>query len=241
MAVGIGVLGIHSSGHGYDDVQEHGTDFPFQPCVLNENRRLGGEGVQDLLLLGGQLAAKFGSDAVGTFTVGAGYDDWVRPQLVADLTLSGDLKGNSVTNLLGDNDQLVSDFQIANAFFNWSYTTNDRWPVKFYLFGYQNTGARGLGEDYDTGYFVRLQVGDYKEKGQFMFRLSRYYSEPDAIFYVFAQSDTTRASDVDGYRFDIRMGFVKKSYFNLTWYHTKPVYALFPTMDRLQVDYIIAF
>ena len=74
-----------------------------------------------------------------------------------------------------------------------------------------------------------------------MFRYSRYYSEPDAIFYVFAQSDTTRASDVDGYRFDIRMGFVKKSYFNLTWYRTDPIYADVSTMDRLQMDYIIRF
>jgi hypothetical protein len=49
------------------------------------------------------------------------------------------------------------------------------------------------------------------------------------------------ASDVDGYRFDFRLGYVKKSYFNLTWYHTKSVYALFPDMDRLQVDYIIVF
>ena len=74
-----------------------------------------------------------------------------------------------------------------------------------------------------------------------MFRYSRYYSEPDAIFYVFAQSDTTRASDVDGHRFDVRIGYVKRSYFNLTWYRTKAVYADVSTMDRLQVDYIIRF
>ncbi len=199
------------------------------------------KGGDDAYLLGGQLLGKFGSDAIGTFKVGGGYDDWIRPQLVADLTLSGDLRGNKVTNLLDDNDQLVSDFQIFNAFVNWSYTRNERWPIKVSLFGYKNTGASGLGQDYDTGYFARVQVGDYKKKGQFMFRFSRYYSEPDALFYVFAQSDTTRASDVDGYRFDVRMGFVKKSYFNLTWYHTDPVYADVPTMDRLQMDYIIVF
>jgi len=199
------------------------------------------KGGADAYTFGGQLFAKFGSDSIGTFTVGAGYDDWVRPQLVADLTLDGKLRGNKVTNLLNDDDQLISDFQIANAFVNWSYTRNERWPIRFYLFGYRNTGARGLGEDYDTGYFARIQVGDYKRKGQFMFRFSRYYSEPDAMFYVFAQSDTLRASDVDGYRFDIRMGFVKKSYFNLTWYHTDAVLADVPTMDRLQMDYIIRF
>jgi hypothetical protein len=196
---------------------------------------------RDSYMLGGQLTAKFDTDSLGSFTIGGGYDDWVRPQKVVDLTLSGKLKGNRVTNLLDENDQLISDFKIANAFATWSLKKSDRWPVKFSVFGYLNTGAKGLGQDYDTGYFVRLQVGDYKKKGQMMFRASRYYSEPDALFYVFAQSDTTMASDVDGYRFDFRLGYVKKSYFNFTWYHTKPVYSLFPDMDRLQVDYIIVF
>ena len=204
--------------------------------LLEEDKR-----TRDAYLLGGQLYGKFGSDSIGQFTVGAGYDEWVRPQMVADLTLDGKLLGNRVTNLLDENDQLISDFKIANAYFKWDWTRNKRWPVKFSIFGYLNTGAQGLGKDYDTGYFIRLQVGDYKKKGQMMFRASRYYSEPDALFYVFAQSDTSMASDVDGYRFDFRLGYVKKSYFNLTWYHTKPVFALFPTMDRLQVDYIIAF
>jgi len=208
----------------------------FYQYVLEEDKN-----TSDSYLLGGQVYGKFGSDGVGSFTVGAGYDEWIRPQMVADLTLSGKLHGNRVTNLLDDNDQLISDFEIANAFATWSWSKNERWPVKFSVFGYLNTGAQGLGKEYDTGYFVRLQVGDYKKRGQMMFRASRYYSEPDALFYVFAQSDTTMASDVDGYRFDFRLGYVKKSYFNFTWYHTKTVYSLFPDMDRLQVDYIIVF
>jgi hypothetical protein len=208
----------------------------FYQYVLEEDKE-----TRDSYLLGGQMYGKFGSDSVGSFTIGAGYDEWVRPQMVADLTLSGKLLGNRVTNLLDENDQLISDFKIANAFATWSWTRNGRWPVKFSLFGYLNTGAQGLGQEYNTGYFVRLQIGDYKKKGQMMFRASRYYSEPDALFYVFAQSDTTMASDVDGYRFDFRLGYVKESYFNFTWYHTKTVYSLFPDMDRLQVDYIIVF
>ena len=208
----------------------------FYQYVLEEEKK-----TSDSYLLGGQMYGKFGSDGVGSFTVGAGYDEWIRPQMVADLTLSGKLHGNRVTNLLDDNDQLISDFEIANAFATWSWSRNERWPVKFSVFGYLNTGAQGLGKEYDTGYFVRLQVGDYKKKGQMMFRASRYYSEPDALFYVFSQSDTTMASDVDGYRFDLRLGYVKKSYFNFTWYHTKTVYSLFADMDRLQVDYIIVF
>ena len=194
-----------------------------------------------ILIVEDEVAIRTG--LIDVFTVGAGYDEWVRPQMVADLTLNGDLRGNRVTNLLDENDQLISDFKIANAFATWSLKNSERWPVKFSIFGYLNTGAQGLGKDYDTGYFVRLQVGDYKKKGQMMFRLSRYYSEPDAMFYVFAQSDTTRASDVDGHRLDFRLGLVQKSYFNFTWYHTKPSSDLeeIATMDRLQVDYIIKF
>jgi len=210
--------------------------FDLYQYILEEDKS-----DRDSYMLGGQLYGKFGSDSIGSFTVGAGFDSWVRPQKVVDLTLSGKLKGNRVTNLLDDQGQLVSDFEIVNAFATWSWKKSKRWPVKFSIFGYVNTGAQDLGKEYDTGYFVRLQVGDYKKKGQMMFRASRYYSEPDALFYVFAQSDTTMASDVDGYRFDFRLGYVKKSYFNITWYHTKPVYSLFPTMDRLQVDYIIVF
>jgi hypothetical protein len=191
-----------------DDVTVEGAmeEISFGPFkaslyqyILEEDKE-----TRDAYLLGGQLSAKFGSDNIGSITVGAGYDEWVRPQMVADMTLSGKLHGNRVTNLLDDDDQLISEFEIANAFVTW-------------------------------------RVGDYKKRGQMMFRASRYYSEPDALFYVFAQSDTTMASDVDGYRFDFRLGYVKKSYFNVTWYHTNPVYSLFPEMDRLQVDYIIVF
>jgi len=195
----------------------------------------------DAYILGGQLLAKFGSDSAGKLTVGVGYDNWSEPQLLVDMTLDDELRGNRVTNLLDDNNQLVSEFRIFNAYARWTYARNPRWPVKVSLYGYKNAAARNLGKQYDTGYFARLQVGDYKKRGQLMFRYSRYYSEPDAIFYVFAQSDTTRASDVDGHRFDIRIGYVKRSYFNLTWYHTDAVYADVPTMDRWQVDYIIRF
>jgi hypothetical protein len=79
--------------------------------ILEEDKE-----TRDAYLLGGQLSAKFGSDNIGSITVGAGYDEWVRPQMVADMTLSGKLHGNRVTNLLDDDDQLISEFEIANAF-----------------------------------------------------------------------------------------------------------------------------
>jgi len=198
-------------------------------------------GDSESYLLGGQLRGKFPTGSDSAITVGAGYDEWVGPQVLVDRTLSGELRGNKVTNLLDDDDFLISDFQIFNGFVNWTYSRSPRWPIKFYLFGYYNSGAQGVGQDYDTGYFARLQVGDYKQKGQLMVRYSRYYSEPDAIFYVFSQSDTLRASDVDGHRFDLRIGYVAKSYFSITWYHTKPVFDEVSTMDRWQFDYVLPF
>jgi len=207
---------------------------------LLEERKQG----DDSYLLGGQAKGSFKLGSKHQLMVGAGYDEWVNPQYVADLTLSGKIRGNRVTNILDQDDQLISDFQIGNLFAEWKYALSDRWPIKVTAFGYHNFGAAEYrGEKYDDGYFVRFQIGDYKEKGHIAFRASRYFSQPDALFYVFTQSDTTMVSDVDGYRFDLRLGFVMKSYFNFTWYHTKPASDLedIPTMDRLQVDYIIKF
>lgn len=197
----------------------------------------------DSYLLGGQVRGNFIIGDKHKITVGGGYDDWVNPQYVADLTLDGKIRGNRVTNILNDSDMLVSDFNIGNIFAEWQYKMSDRWPIKVTAFGYHNFGARDLGKEHDDGYFVRFQIGDYKEKGHIAFRASRYFSQPDALFYVFTQSDTTMVSDVDGYRFDLRLGWIMKSYFNFTWYHAKPASDLedIPTMDRLQVDYIIRF
>ena len=201
-------------------------------------------GGDDSVLYGGQVRGDFDLSSKHSLSVGAGYDDWVNPQYVADLTLSGKLHGNRVTNILDADDQLISDFQIASLFAEWKYELSDRWPIKVTAFGYHNFGANEFdGKKYDDGYFLRFQIGDYKKPGQIALRASRYFSQPDALFYVFTQSDTTMSSDVDGYRFDLRLGFVMKSYFNFTWYHTKPASDLenIPTMDRLQVDYIIKF
>lgn len=217
---------------------------PFEASLYQyflEERSAG----DDSLLFGGQVRGAFGLGAKHSLTVGAGYDDWVEPQYVADLTLSGELHGNRVTNLLDEDLRLVSDFQIANLFLEWKYELSERWPIKVTAFGYHNFGANEFaGRTYDDGYFIRFQIGEYAEPGQIALRASRYYSQPDALFYVFSQSDTTMVSNVDGYRFDLRLGFVMRSYFNFTWYHTKPAEQFqldIPTMDRLQVDYIIRF
>ncbi|NIS64793.1 MAG: hypothetical protein GTO05_06500, partial [Gemmatimonadales bacterium] len=65
----------------------------------------------------------------------------------------------------------------------WKNNSSQRWPVKVALFYYKNLGAEdavgdiiddtsavivgGLnGKENDTGHFARIQVGDYKKRGQ---------------------------------------------------------------------------
>jgi hypothetical protein len=215
---------------------------PFEASLYQyalEERKQG----EDSYLFGGQARGVFKLGSNDKLTIGAGYDSWVNPQYLADMTLNGDIRGNRVTNILDNNNQLISDFTIGNIFAEWTHGSKSRWPIKLSAYRYRNFGAQGVGKDWDDAFFIRFQVGDYKEKGQLAFRASRYFSEPDALFYIFTQSDTTMVSDVDGYRFDLRLGYIMNSYFNFTWYRTKPASHLSTAeeMDRLQVDYIIVF
>jgi hypothetical protein len=195
----------------------------------------------DGYLFGGQLRSDFRMGEKNTLQVGIGFDDWTRPQLIVDQTLSGNIEGNKVSNFLDVNDQLISDFEIFNAFAVFKNKSSERWPFTFKAFYYKNNGARGIGADNDTGYFGRLQVGGYKKPGRLMFRYSYYYSEPDALFYVFTQSDTFRSSNIEGHRLDVRIGFFARSYFNITWYTTELAYGSDETLNRWQVDYIVRF
>lgn len=196
---------------------------------------------RDGYLFGGQLRSDFKLNSTNSLGLGFGFDLWDNPQAIVDLTLSGKLAGNKMTNFVDAEGRLISDFEILNLFAEWKNSANKRWPVKVNLFYYQNLGARGIANDEDTAHFARLQVGDYKKPGQVAFRYSRYFSEPDAVFYVFTQSDTSRSSNLDAHRFDVRIGAVKNSYFNLTWYNTEPSYGHDEAMDRWQVDYILRF
>jgi hypothetical protein len=219
-------------------------------------------GSGDAYLFGVQLRPIFKLNEKNQLTVGATYDSFTRPDRVVALTLGGELDTEPdgvVTNLVDPaTGELVSDFRVLTAFFEWKNKTNKRWPVKLSYFYYRNLGAEnavgaiiddegtilvgGLNsEDNDTGYFARLQVGDYKRPGQVAVRLTRYDSEPDAIFYAWVQSDTRRGSNVDGERLDVRIGMPFKNYINVTWYHTDWKVGQDTTMDRWQFDYIFKF
>ena len=211
----------------------------------------------DAYAWGAQIYPEFKLGGHAKLTVGVGYEATVRPELVADLTAAGKLEGNKMTHFLSEDGTLLSDFQVANAFVEWKNSASERWPVKVSAFFYKNLGANGVGKNNDSAYFARVQIGDYKKPGQMAFRLSRYYAEPDAIFYAWTQSDTTRGSNLDGYRFDYRVGLHSGGHLNLTWYRTDSAVDAWPptgstttanlsnfdseTMDRWQVDYILKF
>ncbi len=195
----------------------------------------------DSYIYGAQFGPTLKMGEASQLSFGMGYDSVVEPQGVADLTTSGKLDGNKMTNIVDESGRLVSDFDVFSLYAIWKCKSSKVWPVKVTAFYYQNSGASGAGKDYDTAYFARVQIGDYKKPGQMAFRASLYYSEPDALFYAFTQSDTTRSSNLNGLRFDYRLGLHSKGYLNFTWYQTDVEVGESATMDRWQVDYILKF
>lgn len=216
----------------------------------------------DAYLFGVQVRPVLALGDKNQLTIGAGYESISRPDNVAGLTLGGKLDtepSGIVTNITDPADgELVSDFQILSAFAEWKNKASERWPIKLSLFYYKNLGAEdtvgniiddtggtvvgGLNaKENDTGHFARIQVGDYKKPWQVAVRLTKYKSEPDAIFYAWVQSDTRRGSNVDGERVDVRIGMPLKSHINITYYHTDWDVGTDTTMNRWQLDYIFTF
>jgi hypothetical protein len=171
-----------------------------------------------------------------------------------------------VTNFVDpDSGELISDFDIGNLFLEWKNKSIEGWPFKLTVFYFKNFGAgssvgailpvdaafpvvdpgdmltTGNPSDNDTGLFARIQFGGYKEPGDVEVRLSRYDSEPDAMFFAWAQSDTRRSSNVDGYRADVRIGMPKKGFINITYYRTDWTLGDDTTMNRWQFDYTFKF
>jgi hypothetical protein len=232
--------------------------------VLEESSSSG-----DAYLIGAQIRPVFTINDKNQLTAGVGFHHYTRPEKVVALTLGGRLDTEPdgvVTNLLFDPDpvdpdnplELVSDFEVLNAFAEWKNKASKRWPVKVSLFYYVNTGAEDRvgsifdsdgdvvvadlnGKDQDTGYFARIQIGDYKKPGQVSIRLTRYDSEPDAMFYAWTQSDTRRGSNVDGHRFDVRVGMPLKGHMDFTYYRTDWKVGEDTTMNRWQLDYTFTF
>ena len=210
-----------------------------------------GEG--DAWLLGAQIRPVFQIGAQNVVTAGVGFDYFVDPQKVVDLTLSGNLTGNRVTNLLDDSGMLISDFRIVTTFVNWRNDSIRPWPLSLSFFLYKNTGAKdavgteigtgsqGRGKDNDTAFFVRVAAGQGRELGRLRLRFTYYYSEPDAILYAFMQSDTGAASNLNGIRFDLRIGMPGRTHFDVTWYHTQPKLGEVTTMNRWLIDYVLGF
>jgi hypothetical protein len=231
--------------------------------VMNES----GSGV-DSYLFGGQIAPVFQLGEKNQLAVGASYESMVNPSQVAELYFEGDLNIDSgyVTNFVTpDSGELISDFQVGNLFAEWKNKSIKSWPIKVTVFYFKNFGAEdtpgvilpvtaefpvvdpdvplatGIPSDNDTGLFARVQFGDYKKPGDIAVRVSRYDSEPDAMFFAYAQSDSRRSSNVDGWRADFRIGMPMQGFINITYYNTDWKLGEGTTMHRWQFDYIFKF
>ncbi|HSF19120.1 MAG TPA: putative porin [Vicinamibacteria bacterium] len=223
-------------------------DFSTYELVLEEFSSR-----EDSWVLGFQARPTIRLDERNELIVGAGFDSFIRPQAVVDLSLAGELTGNDVTNLLDRSGRLVSDFDILNAFGIWNYRSSGSWPAKLLFFYYKNTGAgdeagidpftgvRAVGSDNDTAYFARVEAGRYDALWRLLFRYTRYDSEPDALLYAYLQSDTGRSSNVAGHRVDVRIGMPARQYINVTWYNTRPKIGDDATMNRWQFDYVFRY
>jgi hypothetical protein len=232
-------------------------DVNLYQFVLNES----GSGV-DSYMLGGQIVPVFDLGDANDLMVGAGYETVAQPDKVVQLYLDEELVTDAAygTNFIDpETGKLISDFDVASFFAEWKNKSIDGWPIKVTAYFYKNFGAGdgmgaifpvdddqpplvfGRGTDNDTGWFGRIQAGDYKKTGQVAVRYTRYDSKPDAMFFAYAQSDSRRASNVDGHRVDFRVGMPHRAYINVTWYNTRWTLGSASIMNRWQFDYIFRF
>jgi len=207
----------------------------------------------DAWLLGIQIRPTLRLGENDTLAVGAGFDYLLDPQRVADRTLAGELAGNRLTNLLDESGQLISDFRILSGHVQWMGREVNGWSLTSSFFFYKNvgaedvvgteigTGAQGRGSDNDSAFFFRLTTDQGRGPEQLRIRFAYYYSEPDALLYAFMQSDTRRSSNLNGARVDLRVGMPARTYFNITWYRTKPKLGEAATMNRWLIDYVLPF
>lgn len=205
-------------------------------------------------LLGFQVRPELKLTERSSLTLGVGFDYFVEPQLVVQRSLEGELAGNDVTNLLDDNGNLVSDFRILNLLAEWEWRFSEHWPIEISIYGYRNTGtsdrigtetgitgARAVASDEATAFFGRAVLGSSSRPGGLQVRYTHYYSQPDALFYAFMQSDTNRASNVKGSRIDVRVGAPARTFLDFTWYRTRPEIGDDTTLNRWQLDYVFRF
>lgn len=206
----------------------------------------------DAWLFGAQVRPTLRLGDNDTLTAGAGFDYMLDPQRVLDLTLAGELVGR-VTNLLDESEQLISDFHILAAFLEWRNRAVEGWALTSSFFFYNNFGAsdavgteiradaQGKGSENKNAFFFRIAADQGREPRQVRIRFTYYYSQPDAFLYAFAQSDTRQASNLNGTRVDLRIGMPARTYFNISWYRTKPKLGEATTMNRWLIDYVMGF
>jgi len=213
-----------------------------------------GDGSDRAWLLGAQVRPTLELSTTHELELGATFDYYINPQVLVDLSMNGEMGGHPVTNLLDQDNQLISDFRIASLFAIWGYDASRNWPIEVSLFGYKNLGASdqvgiengysdaaGAGTDNDIAYFLRGGVGRFDEFKLLELRYTYYYSEPDALVFAFTQSDSRRGSNLDGHRIDFRLGLPANTFFHITYYRTFTSLGESPVYESWFFDYSIRF
>ena len=103
------------------------------------------------------------------------------------------------------------------------------------------SGAAGVASENDTAYFIRGSLGRFDTFKRLQLRYTYYYSEPDALVFAYAQSDTRRSSNLDGHRVDVRLGMPANTFFHITYYRTFTSLGTSPVYQSWFFDYSIRF
>lgn len=222
--------------------------FSFYQYLLERSQ----EG--DAWLLGAQVRPELILDDSNKLNLGAEFDYYGNPQSIVDLSLTGQLKGNKITNLLDEDNHLISDFRVASLFAEWSNTSSARWPLHLAAYYYKNlgagdevgtetgiSGARAHAGENDTAIFARAETGRYDQLGHVQVRYTYYQSEPDALLYAYMQSDTKRASNLKGSRGDLWIGLISRTFLHITYYRTRALIGARSTIHSWFFDYVIRF
>ena len=205
-------------------------------------------------LLGAQVRPTLQWDSGLALALGATFNYYFNPQVLVDARLSGEMSGNRVTNLLDERGQLVSEFRILTLSAIWSFDHLDNWPLEVSLFGHKNlgasdrvgvengySGALGVASDNDSAYFLRGSLGRFDAFKRLQLRYTYYHSEPDALVFAYAQSDTRRSSNLDGHRVEVRLGMPANTFFHVTYYRTHTSLGESPVYESWFFDYSIRF
>ena len=166
-------------------------------------------GVKDGVLFGGQAQTDWQMSPTLSANVNVGYYDWVRADRVllalgaSPFQVNGGISNGAGTsggqngalgttnriirNALGAPIGFVSNFHLLDILGNLTWQASSRFPVTFTFDYVRNMSSRAEGEE--DGYWAGVQIGQTREKGDYLFGYTFTRIEQDAVLVPFNFSD----------------------------------------------------